>query len=219
MARLEFQFRRLVRWPRRQTDPEARKSRPFKADFVKTVQLLARELHHVGAVNPVLIATAHSDRFIRIDGLPYADREPSFPGVVLEFVARPGRLTFAADSCQRWTHNLHAIALTLEWLRAVDRYGATGGGEQYAGFKALPPATTAERPAKVEDAAEFIASKGGGIPMAQVLRSADTMNACYRRAAKILHPDNGLTGNAEAFAKLQTFKRALEQHFAEGGRR
>ncbi len=37
-----------------------------------------------------------------------------------------------------WQHNVRAIALTLEALRAVDRYGATETGQQYAGFKALP---------------------------------------------------------------------------------
>jgi hypothetical protein len=37
-----------------------------------------------------------------------------------------------------WQHNVRAIAKTLEALRAVDRYGATETGQQYAGFKALP---------------------------------------------------------------------------------
>jgi hypothetical protein len=37
-----------------------------------------------------------------------------------------------------WQHNVRAIALGLEALRKVDRYGITRRGEQYAGWKALP---------------------------------------------------------------------------------
>lgn len=44
-----------------------------------------------------------------------------------------GRAVFATDQYEKWEHNVRAIALTLEALRAVDRYGATQG-RQYAGF-------------------------------------------------------------------------------------
>lgn len=46
------------------------------------------------------------------------------------------RLVFATDAYALWEHNVRAIALTLEALRAVDRYGTTGG-RQYAGFRQL----------------------------------------------------------------------------------
>jgi len=35
-----------------------------------------------------------------------------------------------------WRHNVRSIALGLEALRAVDRYGISRRGEQYAGFRA-----------------------------------------------------------------------------------
>lgn len=44
-----------------------------------------------------------------------------------------GRMVLATDVCEDWQHNVRSIALTLEALRAVDRYGATQG-RQYAGF-------------------------------------------------------------------------------------
>lgn len=44
-----------------------------------------------------------------------------------------GRMVLATDVCEDWMHNVRSIALTLEALRAVDRYGATQG-RQYAGF-------------------------------------------------------------------------------------
>jgi hypothetical protein len=47
-----------------------------------------------------------------------------------------GRMVLATDTHERWEHNVRAIALTLELMRAVDRYGATQG-RQYAGFQQL----------------------------------------------------------------------------------
>lgn len=47
-----------------------------------------------------------------------------------------GRMVLATDTYEHWQANVRAIALTLEALRAVDRYGATQG-RQYAGFQQL----------------------------------------------------------------------------------
>jgi hypothetical protein len=47
------------------------------------------------------------------------------------------RLVYATDVCANWEHNVRSIALGLEALRAVDRYGITRRGEQYAGFMQL----------------------------------------------------------------------------------
>ncbi len=46
------------------------------------------------------------------------------------------RLVYATDACEFWQHNVRSIALGLEALRAVDRYGISRRGEQYAGFRA-----------------------------------------------------------------------------------
>ncbi len=45
---------------------------------------------------------------------------------------------FPCDRFKHWDDNLRAISLTLERMRAVDRYGVTLNKQQYAGFKALP---------------------------------------------------------------------------------
>lgn len=45
------------------------------------------------------------------------------------------RLVYATDVCEYWQHNVRSIALGLESLRAVDRYGISKRGEQYAGFR------------------------------------------------------------------------------------
>ncbi len=46
------------------------------------------------------------------------------------------RLVYATDVCDFWQHNVRSIALGLEALRAVDRYGISRRGQQYAGFRA-----------------------------------------------------------------------------------
>ena len=47
-------------------------------------------------------------------------------------------MTYATDRFFAWQDNVRAIALGLEALREVDRYGIAKKGEQYAGWKALP---------------------------------------------------------------------------------
>jgi hypothetical protein len=56
--------------------------------------------------------------------------------IAVQAAMKVERLVFATDAYEDWQHNVRAIALTLEALRAVDRYGTTGG-RQYAGFRQL----------------------------------------------------------------------------------
>jgi hypothetical protein len=57
--------------------------------------------------------------------------------VAIQAAADPAkRLVYATDACEHWQHNVRSIALGLEALRAVDRYGISRRGEQYAGFRA-----------------------------------------------------------------------------------
>lgn len=57
--------------------------------------------------------------------------------VALQAALDPGRrLVYATDACAFWQHNVRSIALGLEALRAVDRYGISRRGEQYAGYRA-----------------------------------------------------------------------------------
>ena len=79
-----------------------------------------------------------SERYIRTDGLPYANaRYGTNPGVIVSFDSRHGPLRYATDAFTEWQDNLRAIALSLEALRAVDRYGVTRRGEQYTGWRAI----------------------------------------------------------------------------------
>lgn len=56
--------------------------------------------------------------------------------VAISAAADKSRQIYGTDCCVFWEHNVRSIALGLQALRAVDRYGISRRGEQYAGFRA-----------------------------------------------------------------------------------
>jgi hypothetical protein len=153
----------------------------FKSGYGKTLDLLDRELSHMGAVD-VIIQAGFSADSIRLDGWPRGKAIPMHPACSLQFRTGKETLTFRAILYDRFEDNLRAIALSLEALRVVDRYGVVEG-QQYAGFKRLaPPAPT-----------DFIMTYGDG--------NTRDVEAIYRAAARRLHPDHG--GSHEAFVAMQ----------------
>lgn len=210
-------------WPGAETAD--RTSSPFTAKLSDTVALLGRELEHLDAERVVLQLAIAPSR-IRTDGLPYADAKCSHPGVVLScdtphgvlswscdrFVASPWRGEGGAD----WTHNLRAVALGLNALRTVDRYGI-GDGTQYRGYAQLPAGTP--MPAThmtTDEACRFLGehSDANDAAVAAMLTDTAVRDHAYRLAAKRLHPDHG--GDAGDFARLQAAKALLDREPARG---
>jgi hypothetical protein len=206
-------FRPIHQWPGTPTKPsERRVGREFSAEWSSTLDLLALELRQLKAENVVLQLDL-PEHLIRRDGLPRANaRPPDTPGVILSFQSRHGPLQFACDTYGWWETNLRVIALTLQALRAVDRWRATKTGEQYRGWAQLPPPAGPVEQMTVEQAARFIA-EGAANPDAweDILEDLfGIRQAYYHDAARRLHPDAG--GDHEAFTKLQHAKRILDQH-------
>lgn len=133
---LDFTFRPLASWP--YPDTRDRRGYPFKATWSATQYDLRRELINLGA-SDVLIAICMRAVDIRRDGMPKESAIAFHPGVELSFDSdvQGRRLIYATDVCSHWQQNVRSIALGLEALRAVDRYGITRRGEQYAGFAAI----------------------------------------------------------------------------------
>lgn len=122
----------------------------FTASWSNTLDLLEREVYALqtrGMDDPVLMVDC-TEQDLRIDGQLRANARLGTNAVALAFESRRGPLLFRCDRYnarpysrdgmqELWQHNLRAIALTLEALRAVDRYGATESGEQYVGYRAI----------------------------------------------------------------------------------
>jgi hypothetical protein len=157
---------------------------PFTAGWSDTVGLLERELRMVGARHAVMEVDIAPGN-IRQDGMPRADRAARTPGIVLSFkataVPKSPDLRYEVVEFSTMQDNVRAVALGLQALRAVDRYGVTKLGEQYQGWAQLAAGTAGEGdPARGR---ELIAEAGGD----------------WRRAAALTHPDLNPDANPDDF--------------------
>lgn len=182
---------RPLSWDGPRTPDDARRSPlAFRAGWTSTLELLDRELEHLDARDVVLELAVREDE-LRADGWPRSTARPTFPGVRLAFVSTHGPLIYATDAYMAWQHNVRAIALGLEALRAVDRYGVTHRGEQYRGWTALPAAPTADA---VLDAARVVVLLAG-LPESDVEAIAESIGTArrdaVRKAMRGAHPDTG----------------------------
>jgi hypothetical protein len=186
----------------------------FKADWLDTLALLEREIDHLGAPRnrPWILQIDVSERWIRQDGELYARATPASPRLRVCFDSRHGPLTYPCGRFDRWQDNARAVALALEALRLVDRYGVSGRGEQYRGWTAI-----ADRPAEMTpaQAAEFITHWAGAeagelhawAEKVFTLRG-DELARAYRLAAKRAHPD--VTGDdGDTMARLNVARDLL----------
>jgi hypothetical protein len=177
-------FRPLPGWPYPET-VERRSRHVFKAPWSNTMSLLQRELTMLGA-DSIVLGAGFREQDIRLDGLPRSGaREPLHPGIELSFDSPHGRLVYATDAVDHWQANVRSIALGLEALRAVDRYGITRRGEQYAGWRQLP----AGDDSLVKRGQALIAEHGG-----------------ITEALKVTHPDLG--GRDDDFRAVQAAREA-----------
>jgi hypothetical protein len=174
-----------------------RRWRPFSAGWSATLDLLDREIRNLRG-RSVIIAAGFREQDVRLDGWPRSGiPEPPHPGVELSFDSMHGRLVYVTDTCSHWQDNVRSLALGLESLRAVDRFGISRRGEQYAGWRALP-AGSPGRPATLEDAWALFEKISHRLRDDIVFIGVD---AIWRDVAKATHPDTG--GDAETFVQAQ----------------
>ena len=216
---LEARFRPLADWP--QAETKNRQTPRFTSTWSQTLHLLEIELNHLKAKD-VVIETFHRRQDIRQDGWPKADaRVPSMPGVILSFESTFGPLRYLTDQFEAgswwegsvgtygqpgyraartvsypgWQANVRAIALSLEALRAVDRYGVSRRGEQYTGWNALPPGRPMGPAMTVEEATRLLF---GNLDIEGM--TPDDVSTRWKGRAKTAHPDLG--GDPMVFRKI-----------------
>lgn len=171
----------------------------FDSDWERgTLALLRYELVRLG-VDAVVIKLALTDRDIRRDGWPRANSRPEHPGVILEWQIGEQWYRRAAEKFDHWRDNVRAVALTLQRLRDIERWGAVSG-EQYEGFK-----LELESPRNNALEARRVLEELAGLSP----EDARTMESVrlYRLARRRTHPDAG--GSNEAFNEVQEAWRVL----------
>lgn len=167
----------------------------FSAKWGNTIELLGREVDALKGRDVVMeIDVRETD--LRLNGELRANARPTSPAVAIAFESRHGPLFYRcdrfytnwSDQGPEWQHNVRAIALTLEALRAVDRYGATQTGQQYQGFKALPAG-------RAMPAAHMTTDHARGLILALAGEATwppdpEDVRLFVKRARRAAHPDH-----------------------------
>jgi hypothetical protein len=177
-------FRPLPAWPYAER-PKA--TVPFRSGWEETLDKLELEIRMKGG-SDVVIGVVCDESQVSMSGSLKAGSRTAVrhPGVEVSFELETGqRLIFHTDAYATLTHNLRAVAMGLEALRGVDRYGITSGSEQYAGFAQL----TAGGPD--QDRGRRLVESHGTIA----------------KALKATHPDHG--GDSQQFADVQAYRTAV----------
>ena len=175
---------------------------PFSASWSSTLTLLDHELRQLGARDVILMVDV-TEGDLRIDGRMRANANPMSSKVGLAFETRKkGSLLFACGRFRLWQSNVRGVALGLEALRKIERYGIIQSTEQYEGFRAIEggaPATDSDEDRAWKVLADAV---GGTVAVAK----ADPKFA-YRLARKMTHPDAG--GSAAAFRAVEEAAKIL----------
>lgn len=179
-------------WPRTQ-DPARHPA--MTRDFTRNRDEVVKQLQLLGTDDLVISSNLKT----RLDGLPLSkQREPEDSGVAVYFMLDGAQQCIPCDKWDTTAQNLRAIALTIEALRGIERWGAKEMvNAAFRGFKALP--------------AEAIVTPFTAKPWHEVLEvaptaSLETIKAAYRAQLKKHHPDHG--GRE---ADLIAVQRAYEQ--------
>jgi len=184
---MDVTFRPIPTWER---PTRSRVYARFDSTHAATMELLEREIAMLDG-RDVVIGGGWREKDIRLDGQPRSNApNPSeHPGVEVSFsVAKRGRLVFRTDRFDRWQDNLRAIALAMEALRKVERYGVADSGQQWAGFAQLAAGDTES-------------SERGRLLVEQ--------HSSVVAALRATHPDHG--GNARDFADVTAYRRTEEE--------
>ena len=163
---------------------------PFRSSWRQTCKALARELNMLNAQRAVCELALTAGHW-RNDGLPRADARAYSPAVRISFDSKWGPLRYETAEFWHWQDNVRAVALSMEALRQVDRYGVSKRGEQYRGWRALPMSTSAEDSIVTSTQAEAVIERYGSL----------------KNAIRKTHPDQG--GNEDEFRKVMKAREIL----------
>jgi hypothetical protein len=190
-------------WPEgwRRTKPSHRyDQRLFRQTFGRARDELLAEIGRLGGKNVILSTNIP----LRNDGLPRADaREPEDPGVAVYFDYNKKPMCFASDRYYYVRQNIRAIALTIDALRGIERWGASDMMERaFRGFTSIEDK-------RDEPWRSVLGFSESSFP------SLEEMMKQYRELAKRFHPDAG--GSVESFQRIQRARVEAEHEIIHTG--
>lgn len=184
-----------LHWPAAypRTERSKRKHPKFRTDWGKALRGIHAELSRMKATD-IVVST---NQPIRKDGMPYAaGRIIEDPGVAVYFKRKGKAVVISCDRWIRLEDNMHAVALTVEAMRGLERWGASDMLDRvFQGFTALPPP------------AGWVPEK----PWWEILGVESdwplpAIEAIYKTKAKLEHPDRG--GDPK---RMNELNRAVEE--------
>jgi hypothetical protein len=185
-------------WPdRRGRTPEVerRTNKNFKASFAIARELCKAEIRRLGGDSVIVSSNVDLKKNGEPTGLKWGFKVTGDNGVAVYFTRKGKQLCFA---CDRWVHvqdNMYAIALTIEALRGIARWGTGDMMEAaFTGYTALPERTT---------------GNWWEVLGVAVNASGEQVKDAYRLLVKKHHPDTG--GDAELFRRVQEAYQQFEK--------
>lgn len=174
-----------LHWPAGFQRTKRRQPARFRSTPGRSVSIIQREIELMDGKSIVISTNVPVKR----DGTFYQSANISKiedPGVAVYFVLDGEQRVVACDRWDRLHDNVHACALTIQAMRALDRWGASEILKRaFTGLVALPAPM---------DWKEVLGFKG-------YARTEAAVRAAYREAVKRAHPDAG--GSAEEMHRVQ----------------
>lgn len=215
---LNIQIRPITQWHGKENDyPQTSR---FKCGYKVTLGQLEDELAKANYVEGSVVIEMFIDQSrITMDGTRLrADAKPFKEGIILRFSRWTGRLvsrgdqkvsetqdiSYPCDAFDAWQDNLRAVALSMESLRRVERYGVFKYDDIISRL-ALP---SAEGKVSTKESAAAFLAQHSGVSMKEILFSDTARATAYRKAAHALHPDK-TGGVTEDFVKLTEANKVL----------
>lgn len=167
-----------LHWPSGFPRSHPRRRAPYKATAGKARDQVIRELRLMDIGDWNVIISTNLPISARTTQFLVSRSEPADPGVAVYFRLKEKQHVFACDKWDRIADNLRAVAMTVEAMRGMDRWGCSDMlNRVFTGFAALPAPETAKSWHEVL-----------GVDPRDTIDVIDTM---YRAKAKRAHPDLG----------------------------
>jgi hypothetical protein len=181
-----------LQWPKQwpKTEPSKKEGGKFNQSLAAALNGLKIECARLGGKNLVLSSNC-----------TLGAERPAESGVVAYFQLDDQPIAIPCDRWKLVEHNVRAIALTIEAMRGMERWGAKHMiTAMFTGFKALP------QKASGKDPKEILGLKNKNNP------TEAEITAAFRAQSKIYHPDVFETGDADVWRELREAHDLLMQN-------